>query len=849
MPNDYPPAPPAEAFRNSVLGSLVSPPKSPSRRKRPRNVISNLSHSVEETQQTSLADPPTMMRRSTSLLSTRDGAAPPPSGIASHSQQASSLFGNKPFMARRRSTLFDSLPRRTSSSLLAASAVPETNPQPSFLQRFSQNSTLLGEDISTNFLDGAEEASSPTSTPIRKVAAAPSRSSLFGAVMEKLAKPAVVETGQNSSPEKREFKSPSGKSIMNFMNKITSPFRFQSPRRTKRKLSLSSPSSLSSPYKMPASSRSTPQRKRSRIADASNISTPTMVNQYPEPSNHSMSSLHDDENWKEAPMLHGQAEILDWALPSKLQVECHPPSALAHLLQSREWQDALRFWQYTSMSNTVKASQDDATSIPPNVKRAGKVGVVDVASGKQQDKSSGKTTKGNETGKGATATSKTQDYGGKDPAVELASHLIKKVRKVKATANSGDGNMDPIREWQQAFRSLYFQWYQQIQAEQNIATALLDYYFYCVAADHVVLFRVDPSHDDEEMSSTFLEPRVLISSSGEPFLHALRDAHVENMVVLKDAETSKDEDALVDDAAKKDPKTVMSPTVKADLEALRKAQHFGEVAGADISIKIRGNRTETASKAADPSDSTLAVTIVGYDNVAAFFEVYFNRLGNVHDEWDTSIRNLSVSPHHLPRLVAPKELGPFLHASMKSLQARPVQSKRAEESISTSDSGNATIRGTLILPSITRQVVGLVASRLAALHPPKVQASGKNNPLTDAAVTSPLKDDALQAGSHYVVLHVLKDEDKPSLAGIKNPKQQLKRTGLKHSTILFNGVGGKEKMGLAKNDDKDEEGSPLRSRPMIAGGEMSQCQGGTSLQLIVWDVSRTKVAACKVGRL
>jgi len=267
---------------------------------------------------------------------------------------------------------------------------------------------------------------------------------------------------------------------------------------------------------------------------------------------------------------------------------------------------------------------------------------------------------------------------------------------------------------------------------------------------------------------------------------------------------------------------------------LRKAQHFGEVAGADISIKIKGTKTESMSL----EPTTLAVTLSGYDDVAAFFEIYYNRLGQTAD-FDSGLdSSLAISQNlRLPRLIAPKEIGPFLHASMKTLDTRPVLPKGIE-----TDIGNAAIHGPVILPSVIRRVVALAAAKLSTLQPTGKDEAGRSPFSTlqptrkDEAGSSPYSpkipssDEAL--GSRYLVLHTAVDIEKPSLATIR----ATKKGNIKHSTVMFNDIHAKE--------------SPTDSEPTCTPcTKISECRTGTTLQLIVWDVSRSNVAACKMGGL
>ncbi len=671
---ELPLAPPAEAFRNSVLTSIteednLSSPSSNRRGKRARNELFP-------------QQPPPPLRRSSSL------------GGSTISNQQSFA---KPLL-RRRSSLFDSLPGRSRTGSLQT--VPETNP-PSFFQRFSQNSTLLADADDNNDDDVSTSNLSVVGTPQRRP-----RGSLFGAVMEKL--------GTNASPEPG-FVSPSGKSILNIVNRITSPFRFHSPP-AKRRL-------LSSP-------KNTPKQPED-----------------------SQSSMHDDDNWREAPIHNGQAEIVDWTLKRKLQMECHPPEALANIWQTREWIEALGYWEYSST----------AVLDPVPLDR------------EPQPEKKDKT-------KNSKAPEKQEP---KDPEEELASRLLSTVRAGK--------NTTPSREWQQSFRSLFLQWRRRVEAEENAITSVLNHYFYAVSEEHVVLFRVDIVNHQ-------CQPRVLLSKCGEHFRQALRDSGIDTMTVLKEP--------ISPSAAKdKNKDNPMSPTVKADLEALRKAQAFGEVAGAEVAIKIKAHKKGEKLAASQ----SLAITLAGYDNVASFFEVYFNRFGRVQDKDD-------VVPRTFPKLFCPIELGPFWHSSFKVLEVYPVKPK-AMEAI---PNGILEVHGAVILPSLIRRLLALSASKLSVLH--------SNHPTESSPLTirSPLKE---KAGSHYVVLHTVEEEE----SILVRPKASKK--GMERASILFNSID--------INNDVEEEGDS----DGVTNQSLSECRSGTTLQLIVWDISRRNVAACKVGAL
>lgn len=675
---DLPKAPPAEAFRNSVLTSITERDKllsSPCAKISGKRPLSALFQDDDDDQP--LAPPPPV-RRSTSI------GAP----ISSTQQSL-----GRPLL-RRRSSLFDSLPGRSRAGSLQA--VPETNP-PSFTQRFSQDSTLLGDDVSASDLPAVE-------TPERRP-----RRSLFGAVMEKLATKASPEPG---------FRSPSGKSILDIVNRITSPFRFHSP----------------------------PAKRRL-------ISSPVTTPRQPEDS---QSSLHDDDNWREAPIRNGQAEIVDWTLKRRIQLECHPPESLTQIWQSKEWLDALSYWNYhsTEVLDPVLGVVDKSKPLFQPMDKANKAKISEKP--KRQD-----------------------------PVEELAARLVKSVRSISG--------ITPERRWQQSFRSLFLQWRRHMEKEVNDVTAVLDHYFYCISEDHVVLFRIDYGTDH-------WQPRVLLSKCGEPFRQVLRDSGVERMEVLQEPQSTQT-------LKEKVKNHVMSPTVKADLEALRKAQAFGEVAGAEVSIKIKPHKKDSKPSA----NQSMAITVVGMDNVAAFFEVYFNRLGRVQERDDELTRTL-------PTLICPRGLGPFWHASLDFLEARPVKPKTSE----TMHNGILEIQGSVILPSVIRQLVALSARKMHLLHAERpAESSGWT-------IRSPSKE---KAGTHYVVVHAVEEEES-ILARSKVNKNRMEL-----ASLLFNNV--------AMHRNLESEGHLVGNTNF----SISDCRSGTTLQLVVWDLTRKDVAACKVGEL
>lgn len=800
---------------------------------------------------------------------------PPPPALVrrNHSIDTATTQQRKPM--RRRSSLFDSLPAKSrgASTLSFQAVIPETRQSPPLsMTRFSGNSTLLAEDLTSRNMPPVATAEDEDDDVSMSSSFSPQkkrpRGSLFGAVMEKLGGSSSSKAQQMpppGTPQKEEstsklpgFLSPSGKSIMNIVNKFVmhSPFRFQSPPKKRRLLSREEEdASNQSSY----SFNKPPQQSKL-------VSTPSPNHKRAAMNEDSMSSLHDDANWREAPLHNGQAEIMDWTIRQAWQLECHPPEKITAIVNSRLVRRALEYWHYQDSGIVSNDDFDPSSGRRPDETFGKKKDFNKKQSLSEKVLQGATMTKGKGVGTALSETTaskfdpikKVDNNNIKDPAEELAGRLIKSV-KAKATTTGGSKktglgqhtntdyhdtqtSSEPrIRAWQQAFRSLYMQWCGRIieeTAQENITTALLlDCYFYGVAEDHVVLFRVDAaSHKHGYV------PRVLLSASEDSFLQDLRGlVGIENIAVLKDPiqEWLATKQQQKDEELRQKQALPMSPTVKADLEALRKAQAYGEVAGADVSIKIKAKKNDPANTQDSPKQQQ-GITVVGYDNVAAFFEVYFNRLGQVMNCDHQSRRRL-------PQLFCPRELGPFMHGSLKSLQVRPVKvanEKSNEKSSSPSMvTGTVEIQATVILPSIIRRLVALSASTLIQLH--SVTSAEGISPDTSAplAIRSPSREvDGVhhQAGSHYFVLHASDDNKAGEHTRIEQPLT-IKQGGVEQASLLFNGI--------RQQKAPKEEMPQLDSRLENDKKELHEFQTGKSLQLVVWDISRSNVAACKVGSI
>jgi hypothetical protein len=661
--------------------------------------------------------------------------------------------------------------------------------------------------------------------------------------------------------------SPSGKTIRNLVNRFNSPFKFQSPTRShKRQRRTSSPSAVNTP----------PSAKRQRRGlDV----TPTTANRnsnllFPEESMSSRSSLmmedeDEDGNWTEAPIVgnHQMMEILDWSLPHHLRMELHnsSPTCLDSSLDVRSlsssdaWKDALTYWEFRPMlmeldkegrdgfASTTSSTWERQNSFTSKSKEVIKMNRRMPLLGPTLKQASNLSA-GNKNAVGLfdggansnAASTATSDSG----VTALARHLVLSVRGQNAVFSRkaileeeqevSYGRLVK-RQWQQSLRDLYLNYCQKVQSFQMMQEQQMDShnddqkillmmktYFYCIGQDHVVLFRV--VQDDQKDNS--LLPSVLISSTSETFRKQMQVSGVEALELLETREEKQARENLMTESNKfagntgkkkmNDP--AMSPSVKADLEALRRAQAFGESVGADVTVKIKKPFMGTQLR---KQQTPKTVRVCGWDDVSLVFEMYLNSYGNVAHMEETG-ENGSLAPEMngtrkcLPILVCHSGLGPFEHSSMKKLRLMYAAPKTEEATIDRhtdnnnspeSDSHAINIYGT-ILPCAIRKLIVLGRNLLLSDEGTSVAIKAKPQPL------SPPGD-----ASRYIVLHSMR------------PSKQIPRSRsrvTKESLVL--NQGRKQR----KND---------------AQGMVFECPTGKVVAMAVWDSSREEVAACKLENI
>jgi len=270
-------------------------------------------------------------------------------------------------------------------------------------------------------------------------------------------------------------------------------------------------------------------------------------------------------------------------------------------------------------------------------------------------------------------------------------------------------------------------------------------------------------------------------------------------------------------------KSFLSPGVKADLEALRRAQAFGESAGADIMVKVK--KPIQLQDNEEKQKLSKAVRISGWDNVSLFFEVYLNQYGDVNnnyanggiDEKGTS----TISNRTLPLLICRNGLGPFEHASMKRLRLFPVEKEREpdnnEKEVAASGSNTIDICG-ILLPCAIRKLLLVARNRILedkVQQQSSISVSEKSGSIQGGKkeIVSP------QDSSRYVVLNSMRPN---------KPLSQSLMVGL-NGSLVFN--QGKKKTSLDTN---------------YHNGSIFECPNGKVVSMAVWDNSREEVAACKM---
>ena len=297
-------------------------------------------------------------------------------------------------------------------------------------------------------------------------------------------------------------------------------------------------------------------------------------------------------------------------------------------------------------------------------------------------------------------------------------------------------------------------------------------------------------------------------------------------------------------------KTSNSPMVEEELAALRRAQVFGHTVGADVTISIKPNKAATGPKLVLKAVPPLFVT--GWDDCAAFFEVYMNLGSSCITTYKTESENETTKsdkldekpkkklhskftkatswqlPEDVPLLVC-RGVGPFVNSTMKSLTVRgdphsplPREHKQEigspEEDQPEQDYTSLEILGGPILPcAILDCFRGLVQTMVMD----KQQNSSPTKTDDDAS-----DEDAL-VGSHNLVLHSFQPEYTDGDVEERYSKGIIGSSRTEYLNHCF----------VDQRDMSDDEGEGPRGDQVVRSGHV--------LGMAVWDILHAQAMAYK----
>ena len=403
----------------------------------------------------------------------------------------------------------------------------------------------------------------------------------------------------------------------------------------------------------------------------------------------------EEDDWQESPL----ERILDWTINAKVRLECHPPTCLpgGTVEGLDEWTKALQYWQYP-------ACADESIT------------------GVEKNKSTTESSKG----------SKAVDMG--SSSTQLAKRLVRAVRGPNAYIHQLVRSEDDLaslrrrRQWQDAFQALYSAWLSKIENGDS------DAYFYATTCDQVILFRATVVREEVlpmiVLSSTTVELRTKLRTRGIKY-YVLRGSR--SPVIFDESLYGSKQHGGVKEMSTSDEKKEES-MVDTDMEALRKAQAYGETAGADVTVKGSSRRNVQRPGDAPP------LYVLGHDDCGAFSTIFLNQ-------------RCDSEPLLMSRM------GSFQNSTMKSLV---VARQRTNEE-------NAFVE--LLGPVLPCTIPALASATAAAM---------RRHATTDYSMSG----DDTGLGSHYFVLQVQqrstnessRDQNCGLLVGLNGSKQ-----GLHHS--------------------------------------------------------------------
>ena len=602
-----------------------------------------------------------------------------------------------------------------------------------------------------------------------------------------------------------------------------------------------------------------------------------------------------DHHWREAPIvdvgdndstmgmmttIETRMEILDWSLPTKVRIEVHGVRDTFWARgMLRDSDKALTYWEYRS---NVKYNDTDSITASTGTQKSSGLLRRSISTNGLQQKNIGKKTMSRQNSFQGIAGINDNKNTNSTVTADLAKFLIQSVRgpcakysRKRAMEEDWEQNMITTpddnkersqRQWQQSMRSIFSNYCHRLdllarQGDTPCPTMdcstnaiILNSYFYCLGQDHSVLFRFVLSSDGDDGNNKIdhVIPVVLVSSTSDRFREQLEqhgmdmnDRSFQLLESIEEREARERARIIAAAAAAKKSKmmkALLSPGVKADLEALRRAQAFGEQAGADVMVKVKKSIQQEEDEL-NKHKLPKAVRISGWDNVSLFFEVYLNKYGDVMESNTNNNNNDNIangridgngtsrSNRTLPLLICGNDLGPFEHASMKRLRLFPVEKETesdnngstvaaSEQNLQeeTTSSNSIDICG-ILLPCAIRKLLLVARNRILEEHKSSISVSDKSSSVQDEKKDSGSPQDS----SRYVVLHSMRPN---------KPLSKSLMVGL-NGSLVFN-QGKKKKKKNSTRDVTDDNGSVF------------ECPNGKVVSMAVWDTSREEVAACKL---
>ena len=319
-----------------------------------------------------------------------------------------------------------------------------------------------------------------------------------------------------------------------------------------------------------------------------------------------------------------------------------------------------------------------------------------------------------------------------------------------------------------------------------------------------------------------------------------------------------------------------SPKLEAELAALRRAQVFGENVGADVTVTIKPKNTVAAQKLSLKDLPPLYVS--GWEDCAAFFEVYLN-LGSTccttqpklpsatstvatttgkKDESKVSQKkekndgaNLSPQyqqwrrPDEIPLLIC-RNLGPFLHCSMKTLRVRGEMQYPKRRRNNSSDSPSSTesndyasleIKGGPILPCAMQELLmGMVnvmkadkGQNYGSNMKNQAQVNGEDSDSDHESNRGDNDNDAM-VGSHNLILRSIADTSREDVSETEAAKHVI--LGLPRPQFFNHSCNENRAFGAICDNENHASCASVPKRH--------------ALSMIVWDILHERDMAYKL---